>query len=373
MTELLLALALGATALSSFPRDAGGRIAATPVAAVVGGAPAVVVAAGDRLVGFRADGSPVAGLSLSLGAGDEAAGAPAAADMDADGRHELAVVTKGGKLFLWVGGVVPGFPVNLGARVRAGVSFGDVDGDGRPELLVGDERGRVHALKRNGREPVGWPATVGCVVTSSVSTSNFAGGRAAAVGCEDGKVHVLDATGRPKPGFPLATTFSVTGAPAFADLDDDGEFELVVASQDFGLYVVNARGKPLPGFPARAGYRLYEGPAIADLDGDGGLDVIFASADGMVHAVDAGGEALPGFPARVGQRIFGGAAVGDVDRDGGLDVAGDGTLSAFVGLPSGQLHALRAQRIGAAAVRVPWPAPARDGARTGRYGPHPSG
>ncbi len=412
MNALLLAVALGATGFSSFPRDAGGKIAHAAIGASVGGAPAVIVAAGDRVVGFRADGSPVAGLSIALGADDPAAGAPAAADMDGDGRAEVAVATTSGKLYLWSGGPVPGFPVKLGAPAKAGASFGDVDGDGRPELLVGDAKGRVHAFKRNGRELTGWPATLpGCVVTSTVSTSVFAGGRSVAVGCEDGKVHVLDPAGRSRPGFPLVTKFSVTAGPVFADLDDDGEMDLVVASQDFGLYAVGARAKPLPGFPVRVGYRLYEGPAVADLDGDHKLEVVFASADGMLHAVTAGGEKLPGFPVKVGARLFGGPAIADLDRDGSLDVVvvtadgtvvavdakgkalagfpsmlfatdatasplaydlgGDGTPAVFVGLPSGQLHALRAQKPGTAPGRVAWAGPGRDPARGGRYGPNP--
>ena len=410
MNGIILAVALGA-ALSGFPRDAGGRIAHAGIGVTVGGAPAVVVAAGEKVVAVRGDGTAVTLLTLATGEDDQAAGAPAAADMDGDGRAEIAVATTSGRLFLWSGGPVPGFPVKLGARARAGPSFGDVDGDGRPEVLVGDERGRLHAFKRNGREPSGWPAAVGCVVTSSASFSSFAGGRSVAVGCEDAKVHVLDGGGRERAGFPLVTKFSVTGAPAFADLDDDGEMDLVVASQDFGLYAVNGRGQPLPGFPVKAGYRLYEGPAIADLDGDRRLDVIFASADGLIHAVSASGEKLPGFPVRAGSRIFGGVAVGDLDRDGALDVvvatadgavvavdasgkplagfpstlssadvsaspllydlAQTGALAAFVGVPGGQLHALRAAKVGSAAARAPWPSPARDPARSGRYGPNP--
>src|SRR5512138_1992873 len=410
MNALLLAVAIGAAGFSSFPRDAGGKISNGAIGASLGGAPAVIVAAGDRVAAFRADGSP-AGLAITF-AGDTAAGAPAAGDMDGDGRPEVAVATASGKLHLWSGGAASGFPVNLGAPVKAGASFGDVDGDGRPELLVGDAKGRLHALKRNGRELTGWPATLpGCVVTSTASTSVFAGGRSVAVGCEDGRVHVLDAGGRPRPGFPLATKFSVTAGPVFADLDDDGEMDLLVASQDFGLYAVGARARPLPGFPVRAGYRIYEPPAVADLDGDRRLDVVFASADGMLHAVTAGGEKLPGFPVRVGPRLFGGPAVADLDRDGSLDVvlvtsdgsvvavdargkplagfpsmlfatdatasplvhdlAGDGTPVVFVGLPNGQLHAVRAQRPGAAAGRIAWAGPGRDAARSGRYGPNP--
>jgi VCBS repeat protein len=408
MNGMLLLAVLGA-ALSNFPRDAGGRIAHAGIGVHLGGAPAVVVVAGEKVLAFRADGSAVALFSIAGGEEDEAAGAPAAADMDGDGRVEIAVATKSGRLFLWSGGMLPGFPVKLGARARAGPSFADVDADGRPELLVGDEKGRLHAFKRSGREAAGWPANVGCVLTSTASSSLFAGGRSVAVGCEDGKVHVLDGGGRERLGFPLVTKFSVTGAPAFADLDDDGEMDLVVASQDFGVYAVNAKGKPLPGFPVKAGYRIYQGPAIADLDGDRRLDVAFASADGMIHAVSASGEKLPGFPVKVGTRIFGGVAVGDLDRDGDLDLVvattdgelvavdgkgkplagfpaslpadvtatpvlhdlGQGALAAFVGAPGGQLHAVRSTSSGNAAPRVAWAGSGRDAAQSGRFGPNP--
>jgi hypothetical protein len=409
MNPLLLALATAA-ALSGFPREGGGRISQPAIGVALGGAPAVLVPAGEQVLGVRGDGSAVPGFPLSLGAAEAAAGAVAVADMDGDGRPELAVVTTSGKVYLWSGGLVHGFPLQLDGRARAGASFADVDGDGRPELLVGDERGRVHAFKKSGREADRWPASVGAPVTSTVSASNFGGGRSFAVGCEDGKVHVLDGSGRERAGFPLVTKFSVTGAPAFADLDDDGEMDLVVGSQDFAVYAVDGRGRPLPGFPVRAAYRIYEGVAIADLDGDGRLDVAFASADGLLHAVSARGERLPGFPVRIGARLFSGPAVADLDRDGILDVVAvtsDGSVVAvsgkggtplvgfpvalgavdvgasplvfdatgegptvFVGLPGGALHGLRPQVAGTARPVVAWAGPGRDAARSGRSGPN---
>ena len=413
MSALLLSLAMGAGALTGFPRAAGGPVTHSAVGAAIEGRPTLLLVAGERVVALRADGGSPRGFPLALGAGEAAAGPPAVADVDRDGSPEIAVATASGRVYLWSGGrPVPGFPVSLGARCRAGPSFADVDGDGRPELVVGDARGRLHAFGRNGREPAGWPISLGAAVTSSASSSRFAGGPSLAVGLADGKVHVLALPGgKERRGFPLSTGYEVTGAPAFADLDEDGEMDLVATSQDFKLYAVSGQGKPLPGFPVAAGYRIYEGAAIGDLDGDGKLDVAFASADGMLHAVSADGKELAGFPVRAGNRIFGGVVLGDLGRDGRLalvaatddgrvtavtgegravagfptplqaadvgatpvlyDLASDRSLTAFLGLPSGEVHGLRALKLGSATPAAPWPSPARDAARTGRYGPNP--
>src|SRR4051812_24259508 len=107
MTQLLLAVALGAGALSNFPREAGGKIAHPAISVSLGGAPAVIVPAGDLLTGFRADGSTPSGLPVALGTDEVASGGAAAADMDGDGRPEVAVATASGKVFLWSGAVLP--------------------------------------------------------------------------------------------------------------------------------------------------------------------------------------------------------------------------------------------------------------------------
>src|SRR5512133_2236164 len=245
MTGLLLAVALGAGALPNFPFDTGGRITQSAVAVELGGSVAIVVAAGENVDAVRGDGSRAAGFPFTIGPGEIASGAPAAADMDGDRRPEVAVVTTTGKFFLWSGQVLGGFPISLGARVKAGASFVDVDGDGKPEAMIGDERGKLHAFKKNGTEARGYPLSLGRAITSTTSTGIFAGGPSIAVGCEDGRVYVMDTAGHGRQGFPLTTSFAVTGAPAFADVDDDGANDLVVASQDFSVLVVDAKGSSL--------------------------------------------------------------------------------------------------------------------------------
>jgi len=121
LLHLLLALSLGASALSNFPRDAAGRVTQPALGLVLEGQPVVVVSAGDRLAAFAADGSSPPGFPFLVPDGEQLVGAPAAADLDGNRRIEIALVTASGKVYLWAGGgLAAGFPVSLGARARAG-------------------------------------------------------------------------------------------------------------------------------------------------------------------------------------------------------------------------------------------------------------
>jgi hypothetical protein len=406
MNALLLAVVAGA--LAGAPLRVGGPVVHALAVLPLDGGPAIVAIAGDTLVALRPGGAAVAGFPIALPAGDPAAGPPAAGDLDGDGRPEIAVATASGRLLVFArGGPAAGFPAKLGAPARAGPSFADVDGDGRPEVVVGDEAGRLHALRRGGAPAPGWPIALGAAVTSSASSArSFAGGPTLAVGCADGLVHAVALpTRKERKGFPLATGYEVTGAPAFADLDEDGALDLVVASQDFSVYAVDGQGRPLAGWPAAAGYRIYGGPALADLDGDGHLDVGYASADGALHAVSAAARPLAGFPVKAAGSFLAAPVAGDLDRDGRADLvalatdgtivahggagaavagfpfaaggedaraalalveAGDG-LAVVAGLPGGGLQLARASAPGRAApARAPWPMAGHDAARAGR-------
>jgi hypothetical protein len=371
----------------------------------------VVATAGNKVVAFDLQGHRVKGYPFDLGSGEASAGDVAAADTDADGKAEVAVTTLSGKLFLLSGGeVVSGFPIQLPDAAEAGPSFADLDGDGQPELLQGDASGKLHAFKKTGAELPGFPVDLAEPLTSSASVGWLQGRVAIAVGGSRGSVFVLDAAGKALPGFPAMTHAGVTAPPAFADIDDDGKSDLVVASQDFHLYAWGERGQPLAGFPVACGMPIHGSPAVADLDGDGVLDVAFASTDGSLYAVNGKGEALPGFPVALGPALLGGVVIGDMNRDGTLDVltsgsdgrlfavsakgkalpgfprrVGTGELSTpalaltkagtplvFIGAHNGELSALEAAASPTHVPAVmPWPGSARDPARAGWFHPNP--
>lgn len=121
------------------------------------------------------------------------------------------------------------------------------------------------------------------------------------------------------PGSPVDLGSSITASPRFADLDDDGEDELIVATGDGLVHAFESDLGEVPGWPVHVTpLPLHEGsqgfksgqvgkvfyasitgtPAVGDLDHDGSLEVVAGDMEGRLYAWNQAGETLPGFPVR---------------------------------------------------------------------------
>jgi uncharacterized protein (DUF2141 family) len=143
---------------------------------------------------------------------------------------------------------------------------------------------------------------------------------------------------RTAPKFRLADTLALDSAyhvaPAFADLDGDGDLDMLLGTwnQDV-LYFRNAGTAQEPRFvqdtaltirPPRVSYAT---PALADIDGDGDLDLFIGGANGaIIHFRNDGTRTAPNFvlvtetldDLDVGRRSA--PSLVDVDGDGLLDL-----------------------------------------------------
>ncbi len=277
-------------------------------------------------------------------------------DLDRDGRNEILVASTNQRLYGFRpdGTALPGFPIVLIGMAQYAPSVADLEGDGDLEIVLFTRGqtagGRLYAFDHTGAVLPGFPR--------SVNNNNLEGSPTLADLDDDGELeilvperawpigylHVFERDGSEWGGaWPVALDHVPTGSPAVADVDGDGRLEIAYYSYN-SLYLLRWDGTVLPGWPqgvANANFS-YQSPAIANLDADPGLEIV-AGAHGNApgyRVFDTGGALLPGWPRLVGTWTYVPPTVADLDGDGTLEILGgrEGTGVS----PSGVVYAWNA-------------------------------
>ncbi|MFC2103651.1 FG-GAP-like repeat-containing protein, partial [Bacteroidota bacterium] len=134
-------------------------------------------------------------------------------------------------------------------------------------------------------------------------------------------VNVWNLDGSSVTGWPQNLTQPAQGAPAYGDIDGDGEDEVVVTTivgtSSGNIYAFEKDGSSVTGFPISHGYSTRT-PVLADLDGNGSLEIIvnkrlYPLGEGWVYKGD--GTVYPGWPQPLVHVPASSAAVGDITGD----------------------------------------------------------
>jgi hypothetical protein len=91
--------------------------------------------------------------------------------------------------------------------------------------------------------------------------------------------------------------------PVIADINGDGAWESIATSTNRNLYAIHSDGQPAAGFPYELDQISYGEIASADITGDGNYEIIAGTLAGTLYVIDGNGNDCPGFPIALGEML----------------------------------------------------------------------
>jgi hypothetical protein len=188
-------------------------------------------------------------------------------------------------------------PLDLGRRFHAAPAFADLDGDGHLDALVGQWGPRLAWYRGTaaGFEPVDTALvtiTRGSNTVPALGDLDADGDLDLLVGESSGWLNYYRNAGNDRsPRFELVSDefekikLGRRSTPALADLDGDGDLDLLVGSENDGIALFRNEGSRLAARLVRDSTFHVEVPVLAapaagDLDGDGDVDLVLGGAGG---------------------------------------------------------------------------------------------
>lgn len=213
--------------------------------------------------------------------------------------------------------------------------YGDLDGNGIEEMFAVSWLSpalNLHVFQPDGSERPGYP-----VILRNFTTGWLPFGPPVPADLDsDGDLEILfgqwDSNGSrvycahhdasPFPGFPIQiATSSQLFYFGLGDVTGDGAPELIVFDNylagDYRIFVLDlTTGAILPGWPYNVPFWPEAFPTIVDIDNDAIQDICLVTDGGTLLALNGHGQLIDGYPKFMSAASISGVSAGDIDGDG---------------------------------------------------------
>lgn len=197
------------------------------------------------------------------------------------------------------------FPWENANTGKSAPIISDIDGNGTNEILFTDVFGEVYTIDEDGASSGYWshPEQQNINRSSAMGQIDNLGGDDLAFTSRTGRIYAMTTAGEMIFDYSSETAFIFT--PVIADIDGNGENDVIAGAIDGQLHVVNSMGEALPGFPLELGSSIQSELAVGKLAENGDNLIVAGLYNGDIRVIGPGGVILNNYSHNLGSSITG--------------------------------------------------------------------
>jgi len=224
----------------------------------------------------------------------------------------------------------PGFPKVISGTTFEGAIYCNMDADPDLEIVINIGY-TIQAFNKDGSNVAGWPINVGTQPLQGAPAFGDIDGdgqeeivAVTTFGSSQGRIYAYRKNGTSLTGFPITHGYS-SRTPVLADLNNDGKLEIIVNKRLSGAgeaWVYKGDATVYPGWPKPINHVPASSAAVGDITGDG-IPEIVAESYTSLYAWDRDGNLLPGFPYVLPgdfKNSYSSPVLADINNDNARDI-----------------------------------------------------
>ncbi|MFO7659402.1 MAG: S8 family serine peptidase [Candidatus Cloacimonadaceae bacterium] len=213
--------------------------------------------------------------------------------------------------------VQPNWPLDLNGATQSSACIADIGGGPETEIIFGDQNGNIHVMNSDGTSMANFPYQAAAAIIGSLALAdiNADGQMEIVANLSNQTIIAVSHTGQLLWTAPAGGI--LVGNPIIANLNNSGNPEIIAFTQNRFIVVLNSDGGNYPNFPLQIEGAMLASGAVGDLNDDGQLDIVVATLTGNLHAINsANAQSLPGFPVSLGAASRNHPTIANLDGDG---------------------------------------------------------